>query len=115
MCGGFLPELSADRRQLDATVETGPGGFRLFAIRSTPEFGKVTSGMLAQQVDTLVSSLHLALPAFFWLQLQGLAVLTLVAQHPALVPNALVHQAALVNDSVPPEALADSVRAQRPR
>jgi pimeloyl-ACP methyl ester carboxylesterase len=62
--------------------------------------------MLAEQVAALVSSLDLAPAGFYGCSSAGLTVLTLVAQYPTLVRNALVHEAALLKDSVPPEASA---------
>jgi pimeloyl-ACP methyl ester carboxylesterase len=72
----------------------------------SPEFGRVTAGMLAEQIATLVSSLQLAPAAFYGCSSAGLAALTLVAQYPTLVRNALVHEAALGKDSIPLEASA---------
>ncbi|MBV8134693.1 MAG: alpha/beta fold hydrolase [Deltaproteobacteria bacterium] len=71
-----------------------------------PVFGKVTATMLAGQVAALVSSLNLAPAAFYGCSSAGLAALSLVAQHPEIVRNAIVHEAALLRDSVPPDAAA---------
>jgi pimeloyl-ACP methyl ester carboxylesterase len=69
-----------------------------------PEFRKVTATMLAGQVAALVSSLNLAPAAFYGCSWAGLVALSLVAQHPELVRNAIVHEAALLKDSVTPDA-----------
>lgn len=76
--------------------------------RSGPpsEFGKVTATMLAGQIAALVSSLNLAPAAFYGCSSAGLAALSLVARHPEIVRNAIVHEAALLRDSVPPDATA---------
>ena len=71
-----------------------------------PEFGKVTATMLADQIATLVSSLSLGPAAFYGCSSAGLATLSLVAQHPKIVRNAFVHEAALARDSVLPDATA---------
>lgn len=73
---------------------------------SPPEFGKVTATMLADQIAALVSSLNLAPAAFYGCSSAGLAALSLVAQHPEIVRNAIVHEAALVGDSVLPDFTA---------
>jgi pimeloyl-ACP methyl ester carboxylesterase len=102
-CGSF--KRVAEALAADFTVLTFdmPGFSR---SGPPPEFGRVTAGMLAGQIAALVSSLHLAPAAFYGCSSAGLAVLTLVAQYPTLVRNALVHEAALGKDSVPPEASA---------
>jgi pimeloyl-ACP methyl ester carboxylesterase len=71
-----------------------------------PEFGKVTATMLAGQIAALVSSLNLAPAAFYGCSSAGLAALSLVAQHPEIVRNVIVHEAALHRDSVPSDATA---------
>jgi pimeloyl-ACP methyl ester carboxylesterase len=71
-----------------------------------PEFEKVTATMLARQIAALVSSLNLAPAAFCGCSSAGLAALSLVAGHPEIVRNAIVHEAALVRDSVLPDATA---------
>jgi pimeloyl-ACP methyl ester carboxylesterase len=71
-----------------------------------PEFGKVTATMLADQIAALVSLLKLAPAAFYGCSSAGLAALSLVAQHPEIVRNAIVYEAALVRDSVLPDATA---------
>jgi len=62
--------------------------------------------MLADQIAVLISSLNLAPAAFYGCSSAGLAALSLVAQHPEIVRNAIVHEAALVRDSVLPDATA---------
>ncbi len=68
-----------------------------------PDFGRVTADMLADQVAALVTSLKLAPAAFYGCSSAGLAVLSLVAQHADIVRNAIVHEAALINDFGLPE------------
>src|SRR5262245_56330817 len=69
-----------------------------------PEFEKVTATMLAGQIAALVWSLNLAPATFYGCSSAGLAALSLVAQHPEIVRSGIVHEAALLRDSVPPEA-----------
>ena len=74
--------------------------------RSGPpsEFGRVTATILASQIAALVCALDLAPAAFYGCSSAGLAALSLVARHPEIVRNAIVHEAALLKDSVPPDA-----------
>jgi pimeloyl-ACP methyl ester carboxylesterase len=62
--------------------------------------------MLASQIAALVSSLNLAPATFYGCSSAGLAALSLVARHPEIVRNAIVHEAALHRDSVPSDATA---------
>lgn len=102
-CGSFAKVAEALASDFTVLTFDMPGFSR---SEPPPEFGKVTAGMLAEQVATLVSSLRLAPATFYGCSSAGLAVLTLAAKYPAVVRNALVHEAALVKDSVPPEAAA---------
>lgn len=63
-----------------------------------PEFGIVTAQMLGDQVAALVSSLGLAPATFYGCSSGGQAVLSLAADHPDLVRNAIIHEAALGKD-----------------
>jgi pimeloyl-ACP methyl ester carboxylesterase len=100
-CGSFARVAEALAADFTVLTFDMPGFSR---SGPSPGFGRVTAGMLAEQVATLVSSLRLAPAAFYGCSSAGLAVLTLVAQYPALVRNALIHEAALLKDSRPPEA-----------
>jgi pimeloyl-ACP methyl ester carboxylesterase len=68
-----------------------------------PNFGRVTADELAEQVASVVISLNLAPAAFYGCSSAGLAALSLVARHPEVVRNAIVHEAALINDYPLPE------------
>jgi len=100
-CGSFVRVAEALAADFAVLTFDMPGFSR---SGQPPEFGRVTAGMLAEQVATLVSSLDLAPAAFYGCSSAGLAVLTLVAQYPTVVRNAVVHEAALLRDSVPLEA-----------
>jgi pimeloyl-ACP methyl ester carboxylesterase len=63
-----------------------------------PQFDHVTPHMLAAQVAALVTSLHLVPATFYGCSSGGQTVLSLVADHPEVVRNILVHEAALLND-----------------
>jgi pimeloyl-ACP methyl ester carboxylesterase len=63
-----------------------------------PHFAHVTPHMLAAQVAALVTSLHLVPATFYGCSSGGQAVLSLVADHPDMVRNSLVHEAAVLND-----------------
>jgi pimeloyl-ACP methyl ester carboxylesterase len=63
-----------------------------------PQFAHVTPSMLAAQVAALVTSLYLVPATFYGCSSGGQAVLSLVADHPDIVRNSLVHEAAVLND-----------------
>jgi len=60
--------------------------------------------LLAGQIAGLVSSLDLAPATFYGCSSGGIAALSLAADHPEIVRNIVVHEAALVKDVAWPEA-----------
>ena len=103
-CGSFA--IVADALADDFAVLTFdmPG----FSRSSTPpDFDKVTARMLADQIAGLVTSLKFTPATFYGCSSGGQVVLSLVADHPGLVRNAIVHEAALTNDYAWPEMGAE--------
>jgi pimeloyl-ACP methyl ester carboxylesterase len=103
-CGSFA--IVADALADEFTVLTFdmPG----FSRSSTPpDFDKVTARVLADQIAGLVSSLNFTPATFYGCSSGGQAVLSLVVDHPDLVRNGIVHEAALAKDYAWPEMGAD--------
>lgn len=104
-CGSF--EKVADNLADEYTVLTFdmPG----FSRSSTPpEFGDVTADMLGEWISGLVKFLGITSATFYGCSSAGQAVLSLVADHPDIVRNGIVHEAALLNpkDICWPEEMA---------
>ena len=97
-CGNFATV--AEQLSSEFTVLTfDTPGFS----RSTAPPDEISPLKLADQIAGLVTSLDLAPAAFYGCSSGGIAVLDLVADHPEIVGNALVHEAALVKDYAFPE------------
>jgi pimeloyl-ACP methyl ester carboxylesterase len=103
-CGSFA--IVADALADDFTVLTFdmPGFSR---SNTPPDFDKVTARMLADQIAGLVTSLNFTPATFYGCSSGGQAVLSLVADHPDLVRNGIVHEAALAKDYAWPEMAAE--------
>ena len=99
-CGSFASVADALAKDFEVLTFDMPGFSR---SGPPPNFGQVTADELAEQVASLVTSLNLAPAAFYGCSSAGLAALSLVARHPEVVRDAIVHEAALVNDFGLPE------------
>lgn len=103
-CGNFATVADALTDEFTVLTFDMPG----FSRSSTPpDFDTVTATMLANQIAGLVASLNFAPATFYGCSSAGQAVLSLVADHPDLVRNGIVHEAALVNDFAWPEMAAE--------
>ena len=71
--------------------------------RSTARREEISALKLSDQIAALVTSLDLQPAAFYGCSSGGIAVLDLVADHPEIVRNALVHEAALVKEYAWPD------------
>ncbi len=63
-----------------------------------PSWDNMSAAMLGNQVAALVKSLGIDEATFYGSSSGGVVVLALVADHPELVRNAIVHEPAIVND-----------------
>lgn len=99
-CENFAAVASALSDEFTVLTFDMPGFSRSSA---PPDFGIVTAQMLGDQVAALVTSLGLARATFYGCSSGGQAALSLVADHPDLVRNAIVHDVALGKDVAWPE------------
>src|SRR5262249_208567 len=104
-CANF--ELVAQKLAAEFTVLTfDTPGFS----RSSAPAEEISALKLADQIAALVTSLGMAPAAFYGCSSGGLAVLDLVANHPGIVRNGIIHEAALVKDYGLPE-MGERLRA----
>jgi pimeloyl-ACP methyl ester carboxylesterase len=101
-CGSFAKVADELAKDFNVLTFDMPGFSR---SSPPPDFGRVTADELADQVASLVTSLNLAPGAFYGCSSAGLAALSLVARHADVVRNAIVHEAALINDVPLPEVV----------
>ena len=94
-CGSFTSVADALAKDFTVLTFDMPGFSR---SGPPPNFGQITADELADQVAELVKSLDLAPAAVYGCSSAGLAALSLVARQAEVVRNAVVHEAALVND-----------------
>ena len=106
-CGNFAAVAEALADEFTVLTFDTPGFSRSAA---PPESGAISALKLADQIAALVSSLSLAPAAFYGCSSGGIAALSLAADHPELVRNAIVHEAALVQDYAWPDR-AEELRA----
>jgi pimeloyl-ACP methyl ester carboxylesterase len=79
-----------------------------FSRSSTPpDFDKVSARVLADQITDLVTSLNFTPATFYGCSSGGQVVLSLAADHPDVVRNGIVHEAALAKDYAWPEVAAE--------
>jgi len=101
-CGNFATVADALADEFTVLTFDMPG----FSRSSVPpDFDKVTAPMLADQISALVKSLDLAPATFYGCSSGGQAVLSLVADHPDIVRNGIVHEAALSKDVAWPDMM----------
>jgi pimeloyl-ACP methyl ester carboxylesterase len=72
--------------------------------RSSAPSDFISALLLARQIAALVTSLDLAPATFYGCSSGGIAALSLAADHPEIVRDVIVHEAALVKDTAWPEA-----------
>lgn len=93
-CGNFARVASSLADEFTVLTFDMPG----FSRSSTPaDFGTVTAKMLGDQIAALVTALKLAPATFYGCSSGGQAALSLVADHPDIVRNVIVHEPALEN------------------
>jgi pimeloyl-ACP methyl ester carboxylesterase len=110
-CGNFATVADALADEFTFLTFDMPGFSRSSA---PPNFDQVTARMLGDQISTLVKSMALAPATFYGCSSGGQAVLSLVADHPDMVRNGIVHEAALAKDVAWPD-LAEAGCAQMNR
>jgi pimeloyl-ACP methyl ester carboxylesterase len=99
-CGNFATVAEALADEFTVLTFDMPG----FSRSSVPpDFETVPAQALGDQVAALVRSLDLAPSTFYGCSSGGQAVLSLIADHPELVRNGIVHEAALAKDVAWPE------------
>ncbi len=91
-CGSFARVSSALADEFTVLTFDMPGFSRSSA---PPTFQDVTAGELADQVSALVELMGLAPASFYGCSSGGQAALSLVADHPNIVRNAIVHEVPL--------------------
>jgi pimeloyl-ACP methyl ester carboxylesterase len=101
-CANFATVADALAGEFTVLTFDMPG----FSRSSVPlDFDKVTVQMLSDQISALVKSLNLAPATFYGCSSGGHAVLSLVADHPDIVRNGIVHEAALTKDVAWPDMI----------
>jgi len=101
-CGNFAKVANGLADEFTVLTFDTPGFSRSGA---PPDLDEVTAEMLPKQIAALMASLALAPATFYGCSSGGLAVLSLVADHPKIVRTGIVHEAALVNDFAWPEMM----------
>lgn len=92
-CGSFEKVANSLADEFTVLTFDMPGFSR---SSEPPDFGAVTAKMLGDQVAALIASLKYTPATFYGCSSGGQTVLSLVADHPDIVRNAIVHEAALM-------------------
>lgn len=92
-CGSFARVATALADDFSVLTFDMPGFSR---SNAPPDFGDVTAAQLADQVAALVDSMGLGSVTFYGCSSGGQAALSLVANHPKSVRNAIVHEIPIV-------------------
>lgn len=105
----LIPSGEGDCSNFEAVAEGLADEFTVLTF-DTPGFSRSTAPVelirpsaLASQIAELVKSLEFAPATFYGCSSGGIAVLSLAADHPEVVRNCIVHEAALVKDYAWPE------------
>jgi pimeloyl-ACP methyl ester carboxylesterase len=103
-CGNFAQVAAALADEFNVLTFDMPG----FSRSSwPPNFDQVNAAMLADQVAGLISSLDFGPASFYGCSSGGQVVLSLVADHPETVCHDIMHEAALVQDFIWPDLMAE--------